>query len=161
MIPSLGIFLNHPLFSAPPYTPIQWISRLSPSSLPLLAWDTHLDTSLGDGDRLLFHGFMYSHLVLDVHLVKLINATHTLERKTKFIHQYFFHFSYFTCCTFFSISIFTDMSIVNDFALWMICSIQYHSQRDWNLRVLYIPHIRTNQEIIIKNWCNLIYLLLI
>ncbi|KAH3703434.1 hypothetical protein DPMN_078470 [Dreissena polymorpha] len=35
---------------------------------------TYPDPSLGDGDGLLFHGLMDSHLVLGVHLVKLINA---------------------------------------------------------------------------------------
>lgn len=39
----------------------------------------HLHSSLGDADGLLLHGFMDSHLVLDVHLVKLINATYTLK----------------------------------------------------------------------------------
>lgn len=39
----------------------------------------YLDSSLGDADGLLFHGFVDGHLVLQVHLVKLINAAHTLE----------------------------------------------------------------------------------
>ncbi|KAG7227342.1 hypothetical protein INR49_000347 [Caranx melampygus] len=38
----------------------------------------YLDSGLGDADGLLLHGFMDGHLVLEVHLVKLINATHTL-----------------------------------------------------------------------------------
>ncbi len=33
-----------------------------------------LDTSFGNGDGLLLHGLMDSHLILLIHLVKLINA---------------------------------------------------------------------------------------
>ncbi|KAF3858565.1 hypothetical protein F7725_011766 [Dissostichus mawsoni] len=39
----------------------------------------YLDSGLGDADGLLLHGLMDGHLVLKVHLVKLINAAHTLE----------------------------------------------------------------------------------
>ena len=43
----------------------------------------YLDTSFCDRYRLLFHSFMNSNLILDIHLVKLINATYTLEKKKK------------------------------------------------------------------------------
>lgn len=39
----------------------------------------YLHSSLGDADGLLLHGFVDGHLVLEVHLVKLINATNTLD----------------------------------------------------------------------------------
>lgn len=45
----------------------------------------YLDSSLGDADGLLLHGFMDGHLVLEVHLVKLINAAHALEDNTVII----------------------------------------------------------------------------
>ena len=38
-----------------------------------------LDARLGDGDGLLFHGFVDGHLVLGVHLIKLINTADTLK----------------------------------------------------------------------------------
>lgn len=38
-----------------------------------------LDTGLGDWNGLLFHGFVNSHLVSQVHLVKLIDAAYTLK----------------------------------------------------------------------------------
>lgn len=44
-----------------------------------LCWLCYLDSSLGDADGLLLHGFMNGHLVLQVHLVKLVNTAHTLE----------------------------------------------------------------------------------
>ena len=38
-----------------------------------------LDARLGDGDGLLFHGLVDGRLVMLLHLIKLINTTHTLE----------------------------------------------------------------------------------
>ena len=40
--------------------------------------ESGLDTSLGDGDSLLFHSFVNSNLIGDVHLVKLINGTNAV-----------------------------------------------------------------------------------
>ena len=40
-----------------------------------------MDASLCDRDCLLLHGFVNSHLVLDVHLVELINAADTVVSK--------------------------------------------------------------------------------
>lgn len=34
-----------------------------------------MDASLGDGDGLLFHGFVNSHLITDVHFVELVDGT--------------------------------------------------------------------------------------
>lgn len=48
----------------------------------MLIWLRYLDSSLGDADGLLLHGFMDGHLVLEVHLVKLINAAYALEDNT-------------------------------------------------------------------------------
>lgn len=41
----------------------------------------YLDSSLGDADGLLLHGFVDGHLVFEVHLVKLVNAAHALRRQ--------------------------------------------------------------------------------
>lgn len=43
----------------------------------------YLDSSLSDGDGLLLHGFMDGHLVLQVHLIKLINTTYSLIQEVK------------------------------------------------------------------------------
>ena len=40
---------------------------------------TYLDSGLGDGDGLLFYGFVDGYLVTWVHLVKLIDAAHALK----------------------------------------------------------------------------------
>lgn len=40
-----------------------------------------LDASLGDGDGLLLHGLMDGHLVLLVHLVKLVDAADAVVRQ--------------------------------------------------------------------------------
>lgn len=49
----------------------------------ILAFEAaYLDSRLGDADGLLLHGFVDGYLVLEVHLVKLVNAAHTLGRKT-------------------------------------------------------------------------------
>lgn len=40
----------------------------------------YLDSSLGDADGLLLHGFVDGHLIFNVHLVKLVDAAHTLPR---------------------------------------------------------------------------------
>lgn len=37
-----------------------------------------LDSSLGDADGLLLHGFVDGHLIFNVHLVELVDAAHTL-----------------------------------------------------------------------------------
>ena len=39
-----------------------------------------MDTSFGDGYRLLFHGFVNGNLIRDIHLVELINGTYTVIR---------------------------------------------------------------------------------
>ena len=41
----------------------------------------YLNTSFGDGDCLLLHGFMNGHLVFGVHLVKLVDAANTIIRQ--------------------------------------------------------------------------------
>lgn len=41
----------------------------------------YLDSSLGDADGLLLHGFVDGHLVLEVHLVELIDAAHALQKQ--------------------------------------------------------------------------------
>lgn len=47
-----------------------------------LNMQSYLDSSFGDANGLLLHSFMDGHLVFEVHLVKLIDAAHTLETKT-------------------------------------------------------------------------------
>lgn len=39
----------------------------------------YLDSRFGDADGLLFHSFVDRHLVSRFHLIKLIDATHTLQ----------------------------------------------------------------------------------
>lgn len=39
----------------------------------------YLDSSLGDADGLLLHGFVDGHLIFNVHLVELVDAAHTLR----------------------------------------------------------------------------------
>ena len=41
----------------------------------------HLDAGLGDGDGLLLHGLVDGHLVLHVHLVKLVDAADAVVRQ--------------------------------------------------------------------------------
>ena len=42
-------------------------------------WETYLDSCFGDADGLLFHSFVDRHLVPRFHLIKLIDAAHTLQ----------------------------------------------------------------------------------
>ena len=39
------------------------------------------DSGLGDGDRLLFHGFVDSHGVVNLHLVELVDAADSVVRQ--------------------------------------------------------------------------------
>ena len=47
-----------------------------------------LDACLCDGDGLLFHGLMDGCLVMLVHLIKLVNTSHTLEGEGEGVHRY-------------------------------------------------------------------------
>lgn len=47
----------------------------------------YLDTSFSDGDCLLFHGFVNGHLILRIHLIKLVNATDTLKTGKHWLHS--------------------------------------------------------------------------
>lgn len=46
-------------------------------------WNSNLDSSLGNGDCLLFHSLMDSHLILGVHFVKFVYTTHSIVRQHK------------------------------------------------------------------------------
>lgn len=43
----------------------------------------YLNTSLGQGNGLLFHGFMNSNLIPGIHLIKFINTTNSLNKTNK------------------------------------------------------------------------------
>lgn len=43
----------------------------------------YLDSSFSYRDSLLFHCFVYSHLISDVHFIKFINAANSLVKNTK------------------------------------------------------------------------------
>lgn len=47
---------------------------------------SYLDPSFGDGDGLLLHGLMDGYLIPRLHLVKLINAAHTLWTRTPHLY---------------------------------------------------------------------------
>ena len=60
---------------------------------------TNLDSCFGDGYCLLLHGLMNSHLVLGIHLIKLVNTAYSLwwsKRHTELWHQD--HIQHTLCC---------------------------------------------------------------
>lgn len=59
--------------------------RKRETGLPLCK--DYLNNSSGDKNYLLFHGFLDCHLVLQVHFVKFIIVTHTLERQSVSVGQ--------------------------------------------------------------------------